>query len=76
MRSFLLGGVLLGLASVAQAQELPKTLDLKLTIEQTMLVTQVLGQVGCTNVTQLAICNRAVELLRSIQEQVKAQGGG
>ena len=68
-------GVLLGFAS-AQAQEPPaKSVNLRLSIEQAMLVTQVLGQIDCHTVTQMMVCNQAIDLLKTIRDQVKAQGG-
>lgn len=74
MRSAFLALGLLGFASLAQAQEVgePKV-NLRVSIEQAMLIVQTLGQIGCQNVTQLIICQQAAELLREIREQAKAQ---
>ena len=63
---------LLGFASLAQAQE-PLKLTLSVTTEQAQLIVQTLGAIACQNVTQLAVCQQAVELLRDVREQVKAQ---
>jgi hypothetical protein len=65
----------LGFASLAQAQDIPTQpkLTLSLTVEQAQLIVQTLGAIGCQNVTQLAICQQAVDLLRDIREQAKAQ---
>ncbi len=38
-----------------------------------MLIVQTLGAIQCGTVAQLAVCQRAGELLRSIQDQAKAQ---
>ena len=49
-------------------------LHLEVTVEQAMLIVQTLGAISCQNVTQLAVCQQAVELLRDMREQIKAQG--
>lgn len=64
--------LLLLVAAPALAQEPPK-LTLSVTTEQAQLVVQTLGQIGCSNVTQLAICQQAVELLRDMRDQIKVQ---
>ena len=64
---------LLGFASLAQAQEVVPKLTLSVTTEQAQLIVQTLGAIVCQNVTQLAICQQAAELLRSLREQIKTQ---
>lgn len=49
-------------------------LHLEITVEQAQLIVQTLGAISCQNVTQLAICQQAVDLLKNMREQVKAQG--
>ena len=72
MRLVLLAaGLLLG-GHDALAQD--AKLTLQVTTEQAMLIVQTLGAIGCQNVTQLAVCQQAAELLRDIREQAKAQG--
>jgi siroheme synthase len=63
---------LLLLAAPALAQESPKV-TVSMTMEQAQLVVQTLGQIGCQNVTQMAVCQQAVELLRDMREQLRAQ---
>jgi len=72
MRVVLLALGLLGFASIAQTQEIPK-LTIKVSTEEAMLIVQTLGAIGCQNVTQLVVCDQAKALLLSIREQVKAQ---
>lgn len=89
MTRFVYGLLLAGLASTAQAQQgfftgnvtsqgvaitEPGKLHLNLTVEQTMLIVQTLGQIGCQTVEQLARCNDAAALLAEIKRQAKAQG--
>jgi siroheme synthase len=64
--------LLLLLAAPALAQEPPKV-TVSMTVEQAQLVVQTLGQIGCQNVTQMAVCQQAVELLRDMREQLRAQ---
>lgn len=72
MRSLLLAAVLLWPA-FGQAQQLvAEKVLLNLPVEDVRLIVQVLGQVGCGNVQQLIVCNRAADLLRELQTQVKA----
>jgi hypothetical protein len=75
MRAAALALGLLGFASMAQAQGFgePK-LTLSVTAEQAMLIVQTLEAIGCQSVKQLVVCQQAVELLRDIREQAKAQG--
>ncbi len=81
MRSLLVAGVLLGLCSGAGAQQPPPALEgvaapgvtLKLTVEQTKLIVDTLGAIGCQNVTQLTVCEQARDLLRDIQRQAREQ---
>jgi hypothetical protein len=47
--------------------------NLKLTVEQTKLIVETLGAIGCQNVTQLIVCQRAAELLAEIRRQAAAQ---
>ena len=74
-RLAIIGALLLGGPALAQQ---PITgvppLHLEVTVEQAQLIVQTLGAIGCQNVTQLAICQQAVELLRNMREQIKAQG--
>ena len=63
---------LLLLSAPAFAQEPPKV-TVSMTVEQAQLVVQTLGQIGCQNVTQMAVCQQAVELLRDMREQLRAQ---
>lgn len=65
-----LAGLLL--ATPVFAEEPPK-LNLMVTQEQAQLIVQTLGAIGCQNVTQMAVCQQAVELLKDIREQAKAQ---
>ena len=74
--------ILLGLCSTAQAQQLisdplPLTIapriTLSVTIDQAQMVVETLGQIGCQNVQQMMTCQRAAELLRDIQRQVREQ---
>lgn len=37
------------------------------------MIVQTLGQLGCQNVTQFAMCQKAVDLLAEIRRQVIAQ---
>lgn len=77
MRRLLSAGVLLGLVVSAQAQQPPadaSSLTLRVSTEEAMLIVQTLGAIGCQNVTQLAVCQRAADLLKSLREQLKAQG--
>ena len=67
----LLAGSLVG--GAASGQE-PQRVHLDLSVEQVMLVTGILGQLGCQTVEQLQRCQKAVELLKEIREQIKAQG--
>lgn len=82
MRRFILAGVALCLCSGVQAQQLPPAplsgagvpgVNLKLTVEQTKLIVETLGAIGCQNVTQLIVCQRAAELLAEIRRQAAAQ---
>ena len=66
----------------AQAQQLPQApspwgpapgVSLKLSVEQTKLIVQTLGAIGCQSVTQLAMCNDALALLKDIQAQAREQ---
>lgn len=76
MRWLLLAaGVLLG-GHDALAQQLPvveKPITLSLTDEQTKLVVQTLGAIGCQNVTQLVMCLEAAKLRAEIQLQAREQ---
>ena len=69
-------GVLLGGHDVLAQQQLPAQPPVTLTVEvdEAMLVVQTLGQIGCQNVQQLMVCERAKRLLKKIQDQVKLQG--
>lgn len=80
MRLLLVAGVLLGLSWSAEAQQLPPApagtppgVSLSLTAEQTRLIVQTLGQIGCQTVTQFTICEEARDLLREIQRQAREQ---
>ncbi len=66
----LLGGPALAQQPITGAPPL----RLEMTTEQAMLIVQTLGAISCPNVTQLAICQQAVELLKSLREQIKGQG--
>lgn len=77
MRLALAGLLLVGLAHGAlaqQAQQVEPKLKLELSVEDTMLIVQTLGQISCQTVQQLAMCNKAAALLADIQRQAKAQG--
>ena len=67
--------VLLGLCfSGAQAQQpLPPQVHLTVTVEQAQLMVETLGQIGCQNVQQMILCQRAADLLRELQRQVRDQ---
>lgn len=74
MRSVLLAGLLLLGGHDALAQQLPAPeISLRLSVEQTKLIVQTLGAIGCPNVTQLMVCEQARDLLREIQRQAKEQ---
>jgi hypothetical protein len=83
MRRFLLSGaLLLALCSGAWAQQNTPPpigglsaagIHLELTEGQTKLIVDTLGQIGCQNVAQLAVCDEAKELRREIARQAKPQ---
>ncbi len=84
MRRLLTAGVvMLGLLSLggAQAQQIPPAssgvaapgVHLDLTVEQTKLIVETLGAIGCQNVQQLIVCQAAAELRNTIRDQVKGQ---
>ena len=75
MRWLFLVGLLLGGHEALAQQQLPAQppVTLTLEVEDAMLIVQTLGQIGCQNVQQLMVCERAVTLLRKVQDQVKAQ---
>ncbi len=82
MRRLLTAGVvLLGLngGSLAQQPSPPAPsgavpgVHLDLTVEQTKLIVQTLGAIGCQNVTQLVVCQEAADLLKTLREQAKGQ---
>ena len=75
MRWLFLAGLLLGGHEALAQQQLPAQppVTLTLEVEDAMLIVQTLGQIGCQNVQQLMVCERAVTLLRKVQDQVKAQ---
>ena len=66
--------VLAALLSAPALAEEPPKVTVSMTVEQAQLVVQTLGQIGCQNVTQLVICQQAVELLREMREQIRKQG--
>ena len=70
-----LGGVLLCGHQVLAQQQLPVQPPVTLTIEveDAKLIVQMLGAIGCQNVQQLIVCERARDLLKKIQDQAKAQ---
>jgi hypothetical protein len=68
----------------AHAQTLPSTdgllpkmpgtqIRLELSVEQTKLIAQTLGAIGCGNVQQMMVCEQAAELLREIRKQATEQ---
>lgn len=63
------------LSGPAFAQQLPTQppIRLELSVEQTKLIVETLGAIGCQNVTQLVLCQHAVELLAEIRRQAKEQ---
>ena len=65
--------MLLGGQAFAQQPPVQPPIKLELTAEQTKLIVDTLGAIGCQNVTQLVLCQRAVELLAEIRHQVKGQ---
>lgn len=67
--------MLLGLGS-AEAQQPPDQpkLTLQVTTEQAMLISQTLERVNCPTVREFVVCQQVVDLLKSLREQVKAQG--
>ena len=67
----LLAGSLVG--GAASGQE-PQRVHLDLTVEQVMLATACLSKISCQSVEEFQRCQQAVELLKEIREQVKAQG--
>jgi hypothetical protein len=75
----LLLGLCISLAP-AQAQQLPQAptgaapgVSLKLTVEQTKLIAETLGAIGCQNVAQLVVCLEAAKLRAEIQSQAAEQ---
>ncbi len=89
VRGLLGGGVLLlgtGVWGVilpvnAQQQQLTALpaesgkLRFNLSADQAQLMVQVLGAVGCPTVAQMVTCQKAKELLESIQTQAREQSG-
>lgn len=84
MRRLLVAGVLLlGMQGGSSAQQLPPAtssgaapgVHLDLTLEQTKLIVDVLGQAqfGPLTVSSMAMAQRVTELLGAIREQAKAQ---
>ncbi len=76
--ALLLGAGVLGDSFPANAQQqqlLQETqeLTLKIKTEDAMLLVQTLKAIQCPTVAQLALCQQSLDLLRSIQEQAKAQ---
>ena len=71
IRAALLAGVM-STPALAQQKQPPVTLTIE--VEDAMLIVQTLGAIGCQSVQQLIMCERAVVLLRKVQDQVKAQG--
>lgn len=83
MRRLLVAGVLLGLSWSAGAQQLTPAplggeapgVTLRLTVEQTKLIVDVLGQAQCgaLSVSSLALCQSMTELLQEIRRQAREQ---
>jgi hypothetical protein len=74
MRGLFLAGLLL-YGHQALAQQLPAQPPVTLSVEvrDAMLVVETLKAIGCPSVQQLIVCQQAVDLIRKIQDQVKAQ---
>jgi hypothetical protein len=73
VRLLLAIGLLLSGPVLAQQLPAQPPVKLELTVEQTKLIVETLGAIGCQNVTQLVLCQRAVELLAEIRRQAKEQ---
>ena len=73
VKHLLVAGLLL-VPTLALAQEKPVMLTLQ--VEDAMLLVQVLGKAPLCGQTveQLVVCERARDLLKKIQDQVKLQG--
>jgi Lon protease-like protein len=69
---FLLAAAFLGWCSLASAEE-PVKLTLSLTVEEAMLMVQTLSQLRCQSVSELAVCQKALDLIHSIREQATKQ---
>jgi len=76
MRALVLAVTLL-LGGPALAQQ-PVTglppLHLEVTVEQAALIVGTLEAIGCQSVKQFVICQQALDLLKSLREQIIAQG--
>jgi hypothetical protein len=66
-------GLCVPMAQAQQSLEKPVMVNLLLTSDQAKLMVETLGQIGCQTVQQMMICQRAAELLRDIQRQVREQ---
>ncbi len=80
MRRLIAAGVLLGLGVYggAQAQQLPQIdkappIKLELSVEQVQIIVQSLPSIGCQNVQQLIVCNKAIALIEELKRQAKEQ---
>ncbi len=81
MRRLIAAVVLLGLSVGADAQQLPPPpsdpgavgVSLKLSVEQLQLIVQSLPSIGCQNVQQLIVCNKAIALIEELKRQAKEQ---
>ena len=67
----LLGGLILPVNAQQQSG-----FQLTVTADQAQLMVQVLGAVACPTVAQMVTCQKARELLESIQSQARQQSGG
>jgi len=69
-----LGFALVLLPTLAWGQQLdaPKV-HLDLAVDEVKLIVETLGQIGCQNVTQLIVCEKARDTLKAIQAQAQAQ---
>ncbi len=80
-RVFVAGAMLMGLSMGVEAQQSPPPpsdpgavgVSLKLSVEQLQLIVQSLPSIGCQNVQQLIVCNKAIALIEELKRQAKEQ---
>ena len=57
------------------AQQLPAQppVKLELSVDQVKMIVDALPSIGCQNVAQLIVCNKAIALLEEIRRQAREQ---